>query len=292
MATTFFSLVIALPMAWAVSRTTMPGRGAIRLGVLVAFVVPNFITAIAWILLLGPNAGLVNVFIRDVLGLAWRFDIYSLGGLILVLTFSFYPLVFFAVTAALDNMDPAYEEATQMVGASAWRGSIGVVMPLVLPAIASSSVFVFLEAMGAFGAPAAIGNAAYFHTLTTKIYELFSYPPRFELAAAAATPIIAFTVLGLWLQKAALGRRRYNTIAGKSVKPHAVEVGWIKWLLLAYAVLVIFVSAILPLIVLARASILTRWNARVHRAQHHAAQLPDDARSPRRCCRRPCSTAS
>ena len=49
-----------------------------------------------------------------------------MGGLILVLTFSFYPLIFFAVTAALDNMDPSYEEAAQMSGASAWRGSLGI----------------------------------------------------------------------------------------------------------------------------------------------------------------------
>src|SRR5262249_30743431 len=154
----------------------------------IAFVMPNFITAIAWILLLGPNAGLLNIFLRDVLGLAAGFNIYSKGGLILVLTFSFYPLVFFATAAALDNMDPSYEEAAQMAGAPAGRGSLGISLPLVMPAVVSSAIFVSLEAMGAFGAPAAIGNAAYFHTLTTKIYELFAHPPRFELAAAAATP--------------------------------------------------------------------------------------------------------
>ncbi len=188
-------------MAWAVARTAMPGRQFVRVAALIAFVIPNFISVIAWILLLGPNAGLINVLVRDTFGVAGAFNIYSMSGLILVLTFSFYPLIFFAVTAALDNMDPAYEEAAQMAGASAWRASLGVAMPLVLPAILSSSVFVFLEAMGAFGAPAAIGHGARFHTLTTKIYELFSYPPRFELAAAAAAPIIGFTVLGLLLQR-------------------------------------------------------------------------------------------
>jgi len=214
-ATTMMALVLALPMAWAVARTAMPGRQFIRVAVLIAFVIPNFISVIAWILLLGPNAGLINVFLRDTIGVAAAFNIYSMSGLILVLTFSFYPLIFFAVTAALDNMDPAYEEAAQMAGASAWRASLGVSMPLVLPAIISASVFVFLEAMGAFGAPAAIGHGARFHTLTTKIYELFSYPPRFELAAAAAAPIIGFTVLGLLLQRVILRGRRFAMIGGK-----------------------------------------------------------------------------
>ena len=258
-ATTAFSLVLALPMAWAVARTNMPGRQFVRVAVLVAFVIPNFISVIAWVLLLGPNAGLINVFLRDAFGIARAFNIYSMGGLILVLTFSFYPLIFFAVAAALDNMDPSYEEAAQMAGASAWRSSLGITMPLVLPAIASASVFVFLEAMGAFGAPAAIGHGARFHTLTTKIYELFSYPPRFELAAAAAAPIIGFTVLGLLLQRLVLRGRRFTMIGGKLGAARAVEVGWRRWLLFGWCMLVIVVSVVLPLIILVRTSLMTRW---------------------------------
>ena len=258
-ATTALALVLALPMAWAVARTDMPGRQFVRVAALVAFVIPNFVSVIAWILLLGPNAGLINVVLRDLFGIARAFNVYSMEGLALVLTFSFYPLVFFAVTAALDNMDPSYEEAAQMVGASAWRGSLGIALPLVMPAIVSSSVFVFLEAMGAFGAPAAIGHGAHFHTLTTKIYELFSYPPRFELAAAAAAPIIGFTVLGLLLQRRVLGGRRFNVIGGKLTAARAVDIGWRRWLLFAYCMLVIFVSVVLPLLILLRTSMLSRW---------------------------------
>src|SRR5215470_4915312 len=258
-ATTVLSLILALPMAWAVARTAMPGRQLIRVAVLIAFVIPNFISVIAWILLLGPNAGLINVVLRDTFGIAGAFNIYSMSGLILVLTFSFYPLIFFAVTAALDNMDSAYEEAAQMAGASAWRASLGVTMPLVLPAVVSASVFVFLEAMGAFGAPAAIGHGARFHTLTTKIYELFSYPPRLELAAAAAVPIIGFTVLGLLLQRVALRGRRFTMIGGKLGAARAVDVGWRRWLLFGWCMLVILLSVVLPLIILLRTSLMTRW---------------------------------
>ena len=258
-ATTALALVLALPMAWAVARTNMPGRHFVRVSVLVAFVIPNFISVIAWILLLGPNAGLINVFLRETFGIARLFNIYSMEGLVLVLTLSFYPLIFFAVTAALDNMDPSYEEAAQMVGAPAWRASMGIALPLVLPAILASSVFVFLEAMGAFGAPAAIGHGARFHTLTTKIYELFSYPPRFELAAAAAAPIIGFTILGLVMQRWVLGGRRFNVIGGKSSAARAVDIGWRRWIAFGYCMAVIFVSVVLPLIILVRTSVLSRW---------------------------------
>ena len=258
-ATTGFALLLALPMAWAVSRTDMPARQFVRVAVLIAFVIPNFISVIAWILLLGPNAGLINVFVRETFGIARIFNIYSMEGLVLVLTFAFYPLVFFAVTAALDNMDPSYEEAAQMVGAPAWRASMGIALPLVLPAIVASSVFVFLEAMGAFGAPAAIGAGARFHTLTTKIYELFSYPPRFELAAAAAAPIIGFTILGLTLQRLVLGGRRFNVIGGKSSAARVVDIGWRRWLFFGYCMAVLFISVVLPLMILIRTSLLARW---------------------------------
>ena len=167
--------------------------------------------------------------------------------------------MFFAVTAALDNMDPSYEEAAQMVGAPAWRASMGIALPLVLPAIVASSVFVFLEAMGAFGAPAAIGAGARFHTLTTKIYELFSYPPRFELAAAAAAPIIGFTILGLILQRLVLGGRRFNVIGGKSSAARVVDIGWRRWMFFGYCMAVMFVSVVLPLMILIRTSLLARW---------------------------------
>src|SRR5258705_1033027 len=257
-ATTVLSLVIALRMAWAVASTAMPRRQLLRVAVLIAFVIPNFISVIAWILLLGPNAGLINVFLRDSFGIAGAFNIYSMSGLILVLTFSFYPLIFFAVTAALDNMDPAYEEAAQMAGASAWRASLGVTMPLVLPAVLSASVFVFLEAMGAFGAPAAIGHGARFHTLTTKIYELFSYPPRFELAAAAAAPIIGFTVLGLLLQRVVLRGRRFTIIGGKRGAARAVDLGGGRPVLFGWWILGVFFRVLLPPVIRVRTSPMVR----------------------------------
>jgi iron(III) transport system permease protein len=237
----------------------MPGKRLVRTMVIAAFVIPNFIGAIAWILLLGPNAGMLNVVLRAITGLNIGFNIYSLPGLVLILAFSFYPLVFFAVTAALDNMDPAYEEAAQMVGASAWRGAIGITAPLIMPAVISSSVFVFLEAMGAFGAPAVIANGAHLHTLTTKIYELFSYPPHFELAAAAAVPIIVFTVIGLVVQHLALGRRRHTVMSGKPTAARPVDIGRGRWLLFGYSMLVIVATVVLPVLVLARTSLLTRW---------------------------------
>jgi iron(III) transport system permease protein len=257
-ATLVASLVLALPLAWGVARTRMPGKWMVNVAVTIAFVIPNFIGAIAWILLLGKNAGLLNVLARQVFG-GFLFDVYSIPGLVLVLALSFFPIIYFSAQAALENIDPMYEEAAQMSGAPAWRASLGISLPLVLPAIVSSSVLVFLEAMAAFGAPAAIATGGNFHLLTTELYDMFSYPPRFELAAASASPIIGFTLLGLWLQRLALGRRRYTVIGGKAARAKPVEIGWGRWVIFAYALLVILATVVLPSLVLLRASLLTKW---------------------------------
>ena len=257
-ATLVVSLVLALPLAWGVARTRMPRKWMVNVAVTIAFVIPNFIGAIAWILLLGKNAGLLNVLARQVFG-GFLFDVYSIPGLVLVLALSFFPIIYFSAQAALENIDPMYEEAAQMSGAPAWRASLGISLPLVLPAIVSSSVLVFLEAMAAFGAPAAIATGGNFHLLTTELYDMFSYPPRFELAAASASPIIGFTLLGLWLQRLALGRRRYTVIGGKAAQSRPVEIGWGRWVIFAYAVLVILATVVLPSLVLLRASLLTKW---------------------------------
>ena len=53
----------------------------------------------------------------------------------------------------------------------------------------------FLQAMTLFGSPAILALPAGFHTMTTKIWSLFQYPPKLELAAAAAVPLLLLTIL-------------------------------------------------------------------------------------------------
>ena len=78
--------VFAVPLAWAVARTNMPGRGLTRMLVLVTFITPPYTGAVAWILLAGPNAGWLNRFFMMVTGAeAGPFNIYSFTGLAVVI---------------------------------------------------------------------------------------------------------------------------------------------------------------------------------------------------------------
>jgi iron(III) transport system permease protein len=86
-AVTLMTLALGVPLALAVSRTNMPWRGFTHLSVLAAFVMPNFLGAIAWILLAGPNAGWLNRLWVELIGTdKGPFNVFSFWGLAFVNT--------------------------------------------------------------------------------------------------------------------------------------------------------------------------------------------------------------
>ncbi len=255
-------LLLGLPMAWMVSRTNMPGKLFVRAFSGIAFVIPSFIGTIGWIFLMAPNSGQLNKLFIAWFGLEKPLlDIFTMEGLAFILIMHFYPLVFFAVSASLDNMDPSYEEAARNLGAGRVRTALTITMPLVTPAVLSGALLCILDALAAFGAPAALGFPGGFHVLTTKTYTLILHPPKFELAAAVAVPIVFFTAACLLVQKWWLGRSRYTTLTGKAGQASAVDLGQWRWAAFGVCFFVIFFSVLLPMSGLFVLSLLNTFGA-------------------------------
>ena len=115
------SVLMAVPMAWAVSRTDMPGKGFIWGVVLGAFVLPPYLGAIGWILLAGPNAGFINQAWRWVTGAeAPLVNVYTFTGLATVIALQSFPLIFIFVKSALDLISSEMEDAANILGAGTW----------------------------------------------------------------------------------------------------------------------------------------------------------------------------
>ncbi|WP_407177964.1 ABC transporter permease [Bradyrhizobium sp. STM 3562] len=249
---------IAAPIGWLVSRTDMPGRQAIRALVTASFVTPPFLGAIAWELLAAPNSGLLNQLYRFVTGAEpddHLFNIYSLEGLIFVISCYTFPFVFVLIANALDSMPGELEDASAILGAKAWTTAHRITIPLALPALVAGSLIAFLQAMTLFGSPAILALPAGFHTMTTKIWSLFQYPPKPELAAAGAVPLLLLTILLLQAQKIVLGRRSYSVVGGKYGAPRRIELkGW-RWAALAPCLLVLLNPVFLPYFALLNAAI-------------------------------------
>ena len=247
--TSLICCIVAAPMGWLVARTDMPLRRTVRLLVTASFVTPPFLGAIAWELLAAPNSGLLNKIYRVVTGAAadeHLLNIYSFSGLIFVIACYTFPYVFVLVANALDRTPGELEDASSILGGSTWVTARRVTIPLVLPAILAGALVAFLQAMTLFGSPAILALPAGFHAMTTKIWSLFLYPPKPELAAAASLPLLILTVLLLRAEHMILGRRSYAVLGGKNSDPRLIRLGWMRWAALALCFIVLLNPVFLP----------------------------------------------
>jgi iron(III) transport system permease protein len=254
------SALVGAAMGWLVARTDLPSRRLIKNLVLASFVTPPFLGAFCWTLLAGPNAGVINTWWKDLSGSTTPlFNVYSVAGLIFVTFLYCFPFVFALLTNALDLISSDVEEAAAILGASPLRTGLSVTLPLVAPAILSGFILAFLTALTEFGPPAILALPAGFHTMTTRIWSLFQYPPRLEVAAAYSVPLLLASVLLLGAQRRLLRRRGYATVLGKSVGRQRIKLGWtaVPALLFCYAVLGL--SIFLPYFILIRAAVSRAW---------------------------------
>src|SRR5215203_4693974 len=258
--TGLFSLIIGLLLAWAVSRTDVPWKPFIQATATLSYLLPPFLTAIAFTYLFSPNAGLINVLMRDVLGLPWlTFNIFSMTGLVIVTVMHTFPFVYLLASSALQSVDASYEEAAQILGASKLRTAFSITAPLVAPAILSGTLLAFVNAIALFGSQAIIGLPGRIVTLPTRIYALFDYPPEYGLASALSLVFVILTVGALYMQRSFLARRSYITLAGKGSRPQMMELGVFRWVLLAFAILIFIVSIVAPYSTLIAVSFSKSW---------------------------------
>ena len=239
----------AAPMGWLVARSDMPARKLVRSLVMASFVTPPFLGAIAWELLAAPNSGLLNKAYRSLTGAemdSYLFNIYSLPGLIFVISCYTFPYVFVLIANALDRIPGDLEDASSILGARRWHTARRITIPLALPALLAGALVAFLQAMTLFGSPAILALPAGFHTMTTKIWSLFQYPPKPELAAAASLPLLILTIFLLRAQTSILGRRGFAVVGGKGAEPRLVPLGALRWVALGVALGVLMLPVFLP----------------------------------------------
>jgi iron(III) transport system permease protein len=252
--------LFGVPMAWGVSRTDMPGKGLVWAAVLGTFIMPNYLGAVAWILLAGPNAGWLNRVYTGLTGAeAGVFNIYSMPGLVLVIACYSFPYMFVFTRTALDLISSEMEEAANTLGAGVWRTTLRVTLPLTLPAILGAFIIMFLEAIALFGVPALIALPARFQVVTTMLWQFFEFPPRVQVAAAYAMPLLVITVLLFWLQRRLIARKGYVALTGKGGERRLVKLGAWRWAMLGYCLLVTSLSFFVPMLVVLQAAFAKAW---------------------------------
>ncbi len=253
--TTVGSTIVGTFFAWLVTRTDLPYKRFMKAMFLVPFMLPSFIGALAWKMLLAPRSGYINVLLQDIFGISHSiFNIYSYTGIIAVEVMYLFPFVFIQVCGALERMDPTLEESARISGAGLFTITRKITIPLVMPSILSGALLIMLYSMAHFGTVAVLGIEKGIFNIPTLIYqEIHQSGGNFasiRTATVLASVLVASAAFIIWLQNKVLGTGRYQIIAGKSFRPMELKLRGLRIPLLALCIGYIAFTIILPTVVI------------------------------------------
>lgn len=251
--TCLVSFLIGTYLAWISERTNTPFKRLFVVMALIPFIIPGILSTIAWILLLSPRIGLINLVIKDLLGLeSAPFNVYSMGGMIWAEAIHLYPLVFLLMSAAFRNMDTSLEEAALTAGSSTMGTFARITLPLMRPAMFSVLLVMFIRGIESFEVPALIGVPAKISVFTTKIFlAIHQFPSDFGLAGAYAVTLLVISTTGVLIyQRVTRREERYATVTGKGYRPRVIDLGPWKYFTCATAFLIFFLAVLCPVFVL------------------------------------------
>jgi iron(III) transport system permease protein len=244
---TIMAVVFGFTLAWILTRTAIPGRAHLERLLELPYYMTPLVGALAWGVLLGPKTGLINQLWR-LFGGGDLFDIYTPYGIAWVMALFEGTVAFVMISAAMKSMDPALEESSRVLGAGKLHTALRITLPMVAPGVVSATVFVFAEMLGSFAAAFVLGVPGRFYVVTTAIWQAtLSYPPEYGRAAAMGLSLFLVMLVMLFLSRLILRRGNYATITGKGFRPRALEVGRLRWFLLAICWLYVALSVFLPL---------------------------------------------
>lgn len=251
------SLFFGFIMAWLVERTNTPGRNIAYALFYIQLFIPGMLTAIAYILLLSPRIGILNLALMRSLGLEQApFNVYTLyvmvfaGGVVAADT------MFLLLSATMRSMDPSLEEVASLSGSGTLRTMRSITFKLMIPAISAALIYNFIRAIESFEIPAVIGIPAGIMVFSSRIWMATSQND-YNLASALGVSMLIITVIGVLLyQRVTRRAERYVTVTGKGYRPRMINLGPWKWLGTAFLFVYLLFSVILPVLVLFWASLL------------------------------------
>jgi iron(III) transport system permease protein len=256
---TLLAFCFAFLMAWLVERTNTPLRDLAYVMAIVATIIPGMIASIAWIMLLHPRIGLINLALIRTLGLSQApIDIHSMSGMIFVGALRHVPVMFLLLAGALRSMDPSLEESSATCGSGNSSTMRRITFPLMIPASAAAMIYSFINAIESFEIPALIGMPVRLYVFSTKIYlAMHQSPPDYGVSAALGTTVLAITAVGTMCYLRILKKgERYVTVTGKGYRPRPIDLGKWKYLGSAFLFGFLLLDLVLPMLALIWASLL------------------------------------
>jgi len=254
------SFPVGVSIAWLLARTKIPFSHTLEFLFWVSYMVPSLPTTIAWITLLDPDIGVINVALKNLFHLdQGPFNIFSVPGIIWAnLMGHGISIKIMLLTPAFRNMDASFEEAARVGGAGNLRTLFKVTLPLMISPLMTVFALQLLRVFQSFETEYLLGMPFGFFVYSTKIFTLIrNQIPNYGEATVLASLTLLIIALIIPLQRWILSRRRYTTITG-SFRPGLIDLG--NWNYVAFG-LIAFLLALLtvgPLAILVLGSFMQR----------------------------------
>jgi iron(III) transport system permease protein len=253
------SFILGTVLAWLTERTNTPLRGLFIPLAVVPLILPGVLESIAWIFLLSPKFGYLNMWLKSLFGLQTPpFNVFSLPGMIWVHSVGQVPLAFLMMVAAFKSMDPSLEESAMMSGGNTWQTFRRVTLRLLMPTAGSVLLILFVRTLESFETPALIGIPSRIYVYTSEIFLAFNeYPPDYGRGGALAVGLLILSALGVWLYtRSTKEGKKFQTVTGKAFRPRQFDLGVWRWVGFGFLVTYFAFVVLLPFLVLLWASFL------------------------------------
>ena len=223
-------LILAGLLTWLVERTDMPFRTTIKVTLFASMTIPPLAYAFGWVLLLNPNNGALNVWLKNLFRLDQHpFDVYTLWMMIFISATELVPTMFVMLSGLFRNMDPQLEKAAAVSGANYLKTARYILLPLLTPGLLSVAMYMLMIMVQAFEIPLVMGLTAGVPVLSVYIY-LLSSPeggtPKYGLAAAFGIGLLVLAIILMVVYYAATRTaERFRVVTGKGFRPKRIELG-------------------------------------------------------------------
>ena len=218
--TTLTTLIVGVPMAYAMSRYNVLGKKFIHIFIIMSLMSPPFIGAYSWIMLFG-RSGLVTKFFEG-FGIILP-SIYGKLGIILVFTFKLFPYVYLYTSGAMGSIDSSLEEAAENLGSNKLRRLRTITLPVIMPSIAAGAIMVFMTSLADFGTPMLIGEG--YMVLPVLVYNEYmsEIGGNAHLASALSVVVVCCSTAVLLVQKYFVSKKNYVMTAMRPPKEEEVH---------------------------------------------------------------------
>ncbi|WP_207261252.1 iron ABC transporter permease [Desulfovibrio sp. Huiquan2017] len=249
----FLATVLALFLSYLNNRTDIPCKFIFRVISIIPMMIPHILFSVSWVLLLNPSNGIINLFLRQVLGMEGDLNIYSLHGMILVEGLLDLPIAYLIIAPAMASFDVALEESSRVCGGSTLRTLFRITLPVLRPAIMAAFILSLVRSLASFAVPSVIGMPGRIYVLSTHIYRAVStgFSADYGKAAALGMVVLASSITLIYLYRFMTSEsEKYVTISSRGYRPTVIRLKRARYPLFAVVGALSFVLIVLPVLVL------------------------------------------